>query len=165
MKGVAGKLKGILAEYRKLAADSVGGQQVQTIPMIRGARFVALFNQKQPSYFMNAIVSLFSCLNGYLDDVKLQYVKFYEYLLVKKDLAIMFGAAKNKFFYMYVGDLNYVIRYFTLNSPIVADELETMLKSHTQLFLQHYQSKMNAIKNEKEVIALKNLLYSCKRAV
>jgi proton translocating ATP synthase F1 alpha subunit len=165
MKGVAGKLKGILAEYRKLAADSVGGQTVQTIPMIRGARFVALFNQKQPSYFMNAIVSLYSCLNGYLDDVKLQYVKFYEYLLVKKDLAIMFGAAKNKFFYMYVGDLNYVIRYFTLNSPIVADELETMLKSHTQLFLQHYQSKMNAIKNEKEVIALKNLLYSCKRAV
>jgi proton translocating ATP synthase F1 alpha subunit len=165
MKGVAGKLKGILAEYRKLAADSVGGQQVQTIPMIRGARFVALFNQKQPSYFMNAIVSLFSCLNGYLDDVKLQYVKFYEFLLVRKDLAIMYGAAKNKFFYMYVGDLNYVIRYFTLSSPIVADELETMLKTHTQLFLQHYQSKMNAIKNEKEIIALKNLLYSCKRAV
>lgn len=165
MKGVAGKLKGILAEYRKLAADSVGGQQVQTIPMIRGARFVALFNQKQPSYFMNAIVSLYSCLNGYLDDVKLQYVKFYEYLLVKKDLGIMFGAAKNKFFYMYVGDLNYIIRYFTLSSPVVADELETMLKTHTSLFLQHYQSKMNAIKNEKEVIALKNLLYSCKRAV
>jgi F-type H+-transporting ATPase subunit alpha len=165
MKGVAGKLKGILAEYRKLAADSVGGQQVQTIPMIRGARFVALFNQKQPSYFMNAIVSLFACLNGYLDDVKLQYVKFYEYLLVKKDLSIMYGAAKNKFFYMYVGDLNYILRYFTLSSPIVADELETCLKSHTSLFLQHYQSKMNAIKNEKEVIALKNLLYSCKRAV
>jgi len=165
MKGVAGKLKSMLAEYRKLAADSVGGQQVQTVPMIRGARFVALFNQKQPSYFMNAIVSLYSCLTGYLDDVKLQYVKFYEYLLVKKDLSIMYGAAKNKFFYMYVGDLNYVIRYFTLSSPIVADELSTMLKSHTQLFLQHYQSKMNAIKNEKEVIALKNLLYSCKRAV
>jgi proton translocating ATP synthase F1 alpha subunit len=165
MKGVAGKLKGILAEYRKLAADSVGGQQVQTIPMIRGARFVGLFNQKQPSYFMNAIVSLYACLNGYLDDVKLSYVKFYEYLLVKKDLSIMYGAAKNKFFYMYVGDLNYILRYFTLSSPIVADELETCLKSHTSLFLQHFQSKMNAIKNEKEVIALKNLLYSCKRAV
>ena len=45
MKGVAGKLKCILNEYRKLAAESVGGQQVLTIPMIRGARFVALFNQ------------------------------------------------------------------------------------------------------------------------
>lgn len=165
MKGVAGKLKGILAEYRKLAADSVGGQQVQTIPMIRGARFVALFNQKQPSYFMSAIVSLYACLNGYLDDVKVQYVKFYEYLLVHKDLSIMYGAAKNKFFYMYVQELNYLIRFFTLNSPILHGELEEMLKQHTHLFLQHYQSKMNAIKSEKEVKALKNLLYSCKRAV
>ncbi|RNC37199.1 putative ATPase alpha subunit, partial [Trypanosoma cruzi] len=165
MKGVAGKLKGILAEYRKLAADSVGGQQVQTIPMIRGARFVALFNQKQPSYFMSAIVSLYACLNGYLDDVKVQYVKFYEYLLVHKDLSIMYGSAKNKFFYMYMHELNYLIRFFTLNSPVLHDELEEMLKQHTQLFLQHYQSKMNAIKSEKEVKALKNLLYSCKRAV
>ncbi|KAH9588720.1 ATP synthase [Trypanosoma melophagium] len=165
MKGVAGKLKGILAEYRKLAADSVGGQQVQTIPMIRGARFVALFNQKQPSYFMSAIVSLYACLNGYLDDVKVHYVKFYEYLLVHKDLSIMYGSAKNKFFYMYVQELNYLIRFFTLNSPILHGELEEMLKQHTQLFLQHYQSRMNAIKSEKEVKALKNLLYSCKRAV
>jgi len=165
MKAVAGKLKGILNEYRKLAADSVGGQQVQTIPMIRGARFVALFNQKQPSYFFNAIVSLYACLNGFLDDVKLNYVKFYEYLLVQKDLNIMFGAAKNKFFYMYNAELNYIVRYFTLSSPIVNEELEEMLTGHTQFFLQHYQSKMNAIKDDKEVIALKNLLYSCKRAV
>lgn len=165
MKAVSGKLKGILNEYRKLAADSVGGQQVQTIPMIRGARFVALFNQKQPSYFLNAIVSLYACLDGYLDDVKLNYVKFYEYLLVKKDLGIMYGAAKNKFFYMYNAEMNYIVRYFTLNSPIIKDELETMLKTHTSLFLQHYQSKMNLIKGDKETIALKNLLYSCKRAV
>ncbi|KAG8342597.1 ATP synthase alpha beta family nucleotide binding domain [Trypanosoma vivax] len=165
MKGVAGKLKGILAEYRKLAADSVGGQQVQTIPMIRGARFVALFNQKQPSYFMNAIVSLYACLNGYLDDVKVQYVKFYEYLLVHRDLSIMYGTAKNKFFYMYVQELNYLIRFFTLSSPILQGELEEMLRQHTHLFLQHYQSKMNNIKSEKDVKALKNLLYSCKRAV
>ena len=165
MKLVSGDLKKMLAEYRKLAADSVGGQTVQSIPMIRGARFVALFNQKQPSYFLNAIVSLHACLKGYMDDVKLNYVKFYEYLLVNKDLGIMFGAAKNKFFYMYLGDLNYIVRYFALSSPIIADELDSMLKTHTALFLQHYQSKMNAIKSEKEVIALKNLLYSCKRCV
>merc|ERR1711916_246783 len=165
MKQVSGDLKKMLAEYRKLAADSVGGQTVQSIPMIRGARFVALFNQKQPSYFMNAIVSLHACLKGYMDDVKLNYVKFYEYLLVNKDLGIMYGAAKNKFFYMYLGDLNYVCRYFALSSPIIAEELDQMLKTHTSLFLQHYQSKMNQIKGEKETIALKNLLYSCKRAV
>lgn len=165
MKAVAGKLKGILAEYRKLAADSVGGSQVQTVPMIRGARFVALFNQKNPSYFMNALVSLYACLNGYLDDVKVNYVKFYEFLLVNKDLSIMYGTATNKFFYMYIQQLNYVIRFFTLNHPILHAEVEEMLKQHTHLFLQHYQSKMNAIKSEKEIKALKNLLYSCKRAV
>ena len=165
MKQVSGDLKKMLAEYRKLAADSVGGQTVQSIPMIRGARFVALFNQKQPSYFFNAIVSLHACLKGYMDDVKLNYVKFYEYLLVNRDLGIMYGAAKNKFFYMYLGDLNYVCRYFTLSSPIIAEELDSMLKTHSSLFLQHYQSKMNAIKGEKETIALKNLLYSCKRCV
>jgi proton translocating ATP synthase F1 alpha subunit len=165
MKQVSGDLKKMLAEYRKLAADSVGGQAVQSIPMIRGARFVALFNQKQPSYFMNAIVSLHACLKGYMDDVKLNYVKFYEYLLVHKDLGIAYGAAKNKFFYMYLGDLNYVCRYFALSSPIIAEELDSMLKTHTSLFLQHYQSKMNQIKSEKETIALKNLLYSCKRCV
>ncbi|CCW69063.1 unnamed protein product [Phytomonas sp. Hart1] len=165
MKAVAGKLKGILVEYRKLAADSIGGSQVQTVPMIRGARFVALFNQKNPSYFMNALVSLYACLNGYLDDVKVNYVKFYEYLLVTKDLSIMNGTATNKFFYMYVQQLNYVIRFFTLNHPVLNAEVEEMLKQHTHLFLQNYQSKMNAIKSEKEVKALKNLLYSCKRAV
>ncbi|EPY30050.1 F-type H+-transporting ATPase subunit alpha [Strigomonas culicis] len=165
MKAVAGKLKGILSEYRKLAADSVGGQQVQTVPMIRGARFVALFNQKNPSYFMNALVSLYACLNGYLDDVKVSYAKFYEYLLVNKDLSIMYGTATNKFFYMYVQELNYVVRFFTLNHPIIKAEVDEMLKHHTHLFLQHYQSKMNAIKSEKDIKALKNLLYSCKRAV
>jgi proton translocating ATP synthase F1 alpha subunit len=165
MKKVAGDLKRLLNEYRKLAADSVGGQAVQTIPMIRGARFVSLFNQKQPSYFLNAIVSLYSCLVGHMDEVKLQYVKFYEYLLVQKDLAIMYGAAKNRFFYMYNSDLNYVVRYFSLQSPVLKDELEQMLSTHTSLFLQHYQSKMNALKTDKELVALKNLLYSCKRAV
>ena len=165
MKKIAGDLKKILAEYRKLAADSVGGQVVMTIPMIRGARFVALFNQKGPSYFMHALVSLYSCLAGFMDDVKLQYVKFYEYILVNKDLNILYGVAKNKFFYMYVSDLNYIIRILTLTSPILKDELDAMLKSHTSIFMQHYQSRMNLIKNDKELIALKNLLYSCKRAV
>jgi len=165
MKAVAGKLKTILNEYRKQAADAVGGQATQTMQMVRGSRFVALFNQKNPSYFMHALVSLYACLEGYMDDVKLNYVKFYEYLLVHKDLSIMYGAAKNRFFYMYLGDLNYLIRFFTCQSPILKPELDAMLTSHTNLFLQHYQSKMNLIKDEKELIALKNLLYSCKRAV
>lgn len=41
-----------------------------------------------PSYFLNAIVALYAVVNGYMDDVKLQYSKFYEYLLVNKDLPV-----------------------------------------------------------------------------
>jgi proton translocating ATP synthase F1 alpha subunit len=163
----AGKLnvKGIVNEYRKLAADSVGGQTVMSTPMIRGSRFLAMFNQKNQSYFMNSIVALYACLKGHMDDIKLNYVKFYEYLLIHKDLSILYGNAQNKFFYMYVTAMNYLIRYFTMAYEPLNAEIETMLKSHTSIFLTHYQSRMNLIKTDKELVALKNLLYSCKRAV
>ena len=114
MKKVSTELKKIIAEYRKLAADSVGGQSVMSMEMVRGSRFVAMFNQKGPSYFLHAIVALYACLGGYMDDVKLNYVKFYEYLLVHKDLSILYNNAQNKFFYMYVTALNYLVRFFTL---------------------------------------------------
>eukprot|EP01059_Diplonema_ambulator_P019041 TRINITY_DN317_c0_g1_i5.p1 TRINITY_DN317_c0_g1~~TRINITY_DN317_c0_g1_i5.p1 ORF type:complete len:606 (+),score=225.20 TRINITY_DN317_c0_g1_i5:52-1818(+) len=165
MKAVSTDLKKIIAEYRKLAADSVGGQSVVSMEMIRGSRFVAMFNQKGPSYFLHAIVALYACLNGYMDDVKLNYVKFYEYLLVHKDLSILYNNAQNKFFYMYVTALNYLVRFFTLKHAPLKEELDVMLKSHTSIFLTHYQARMNLIKSDKELVALKNLLYSCKRAV
>eukprot|EP00756_Hemistasia_phaeocysticola_P032228 Hpha_TRINITY_DN16398_c1_g2::TRINITY_DN16398_c1_g2_i1::g.62829::m.62829/K02111/ATPF1A, atpA; F-type H+-transporting ATPase subunit alpha len=165
MKAVAGPLKNIINEYRKLAADSVGGATVMSIPMVRGSRFVAMFNQKGPSYFLHAIVALYACLKGFMDDVKLNYVKFYEYLLVHKDLTILYGNAQNKFFYMYVTALNYLVRFFTMNYKPLQDELDSMLKSHTSIFMTHYQARMNLIKSDKELVALKNLLYSCKRAV
>jgi len=165
MKAVAGPLKNIINEYRKLAADSVGGTTVMSIPMVRGSRFVAMFNQKGPSYFLHAIVALYACLKGFMDDVKLNYVKFYEFLLVHKDLSILYGNAQNKFFYMYVTALNYMVRFFTMNYGPLQAELDTMLKSHTSIFMTHYQARMNLIKSDKELVALKNLLYSCKRAV
>eukprot|EP01061_Rhynchopus_euleeides_P007042 TRINITY_DN159_c0_g1_i1.p1 TRINITY_DN159_c0_g1~~TRINITY_DN159_c0_g1_i1.p1 ORF type:complete len:608 (+),score=232.81 TRINITY_DN159_c0_g1_i1:55-1824(+) len=165
MKAVSGDLKRIISEYRKLAADSVGGQAVVSLDMVRGSRFIAMFNQKGPSYFLHAIVALYACLHGYMDEVKLNYVKFYEYLLVHKDLSILYNNAQNKFFYMYVNSLNYLVRFFTLKNAALKDELDVMLKSHTSIFLTHYQSRMNLIKSDKELVALKNLLYSCKRAV
>ena len=165
MKKVSTELKKIIAEYRKLAADSVGGQSVMSMEMVRGSRFVAMFNQKGPSYFLHAIVALYACLGGYMDDVKLNYVKFYEYLLVHKDLSILYNNAQNKFFYMYVTALNYLVRFFTLKHAPLKNELDDMLKSHTSIFLTHYQARMNLIKTDKELVALKNLLYSCKRSV
>ena len=110
MKKVGGALKMLMGEYRKMAGEqSLGGGAVSLV-MIRGARCLQLFNQKGmivhpsisrnspfatpphthkgPSYFFNAIVALYAVVNGYMDDVKLQYSKFYEYLLVNKDLPV-----------------------------------------------------------------------------
>eukprot|EP00665_Eupelagonemidae_sp_cell47_P000733 gene733-5373_t len=59
--------------------------------------------------------------------------------------------------------MNYLVRFFTCDYGPLNAELETMLKSHTSIFLTHYQSRMNLIKTDKELVALKNLLYSCKQ--
>ena len=50
--------------------------------------FPPLLRHTGPSYFLNAIVALYAVVNGYMDDVKLQYSKLYEYMLVNKDLPV-----------------------------------------------------------------------------
>lgn len=165
-KEVGGEVKKLIGEYRKIAGDSVGGGGgFQSPALIRGSRFIQLFNQKGPSYFINAVVSLYACLQGFMDEVKLPYIKFYEYLLVNKDLAVAYGNATNKFFYMYNSSMNYMVRYLTLDHPLVKDEVDNMLEQHTSQFLTQFQAKMNLIKSESEQLALKNLLYACKRVV
>lgn len=165
-KEVGGEVKKLIGEYRKIAGDSVGGGGgFQSPALIRGARFIQLFNQKGPSYFINAVMALYACLQGYMDEVKLPYIKFYEYLLVNKDLAVAYGNATNKFFYMYNSSMNYMVRYLTLDHPLLKAEAEEMLQQHTTQFLTQFQSKMNLIKGEADQLALKNLLYACKRVV
>jgi proton translocating ATP synthase F1 alpha subunit len=165
-KEVGGEVKKLIGEYRKIAGDSVGaGGGFQSPALIRGSRFIQLFNQKGPSYFINAVVSLYACLQGFMDEVKLPYVKFYEYLLVNKDLAVAYGNATNKFFYMYNSSMNYMVRYLTLDHPLLKAEVDNMLEQHTSQFLTQFQAKMNLIKSEAEQLALKNLLYACKRVV
>merc|ERR1712137_364724 len=166
MKKVGGLLKGLIGEYRKMASESAGGSSNAVSPvMLRGARTLQLYNQKGPSYFMDAIVALYAVSNGYMDDVKLQYSKFYEFLLVNKDLAVLYGQGTNKFFYMYNKNLNYVIRFFGLNHEIMEGELKAMLETHTNIFLDNYQSRMNELTSDEDLVQLKNLLYACKRTV
>jgi len=107
-----------------------------------------------PSYFLNAIVALYAVVNGYMDDVKLQYSKFYEYLLVNKDLPVgalipplpyppccvhlaygavlfpqvLYNQASNKSFYMYNKNLNYFVRFFGLNHEILEKEVNGYLQ-------------------------------------
>jgi len=165
MKKVGGALKMLMGEYRKMAGEQTSGSQNVSSVMIRGARCLQLFNQKGPSYFMDALVALYAVTNGYMDDVKLQYSKFYEFLLLNKDLPVLYGQANNKFFYMYNKHLNYFIRFFGLHHEILETELKAYLEAHTNLFLDHYQSRMNELKSDEDVVQLKNLLYACKRTV
>jgi proton translocating ATP synthase F1 alpha subunit len=165
MKKVGGALKMLMGEYRKMAGEqSLGGGAVSPI-MIRGARCLQLFNQKGPSYFLNAIISLYAVVNGYMDDVKLQYSKFYEYMLVNKDLPVLYGQAVNKSFYMYNKNLNYFVRFFGLNHEILEKEVNSYLQTHTDLFIDNYQARMNLLTSDQDLVQLKNLLYACKRAV
>eukprot|EP00996_Jenningsia_fusiforme_P000327 NODE_1276_length_1607_cov_164.103979_g1141_i0.p1 GENE.NODE_1276_length_1607_cov_164.103979_g1141_i0~~NODE_1276_length_1607_cov_164.103979_g1141_i0.p1 ORF type:complete len:495 (-),score=113.00 NODE_1276_length_1607_cov_164.103979_g1141_i0:123-1412(-) len=165
MKKVGGSLKMLMGEYRKMAGEqSLGGGAVSPV-MIRGARCLQLFNQKGPSYFLDAIVALYAVINGYMDDVKLQYSKFYEFLLVQKDLPVLYNQANNKYFYMYNKNLNYFVRFFGLQHDILEPELKALLEAHTSLFLSHYQSRMNLLTADEDLVQLKNLLYACKRSV
>eukprot|EP01003_Olkasia_polycarbonata_P005548 NODE_529_length_831_cov_368.024297_g468_i0.p1 GENE.NODE_529_length_831_cov_368.024297_g468_i0~~NODE_529_length_831_cov_368.024297_g468_i0.p1 ORF type:complete len:166 (+),score=44.51 NODE_529_length_831_cov_368.024297_g468_i0:223-720(+) len=163
MKKVGGGLKMLMGEYRKMAGEqALGGASLSPV-MIRGARCLQLFNQKGHSYFFNSVVALYAVLNGYMDDVKLNYSKYYEYLLVAKDLSIMYGQTTNKYFYMYNKKMNYFVRLLGLDHPVLSDEVKNHLEVHTKLFLDKFQSRMELLTSDAELIHIKTLLYSCKR--
>jgi len=132
--------------------------------MIRGARILQLFNQKGPSYFLDGIVGLYAAMKGYMDDVKLQYSKFYEYLLVSKDLPALYGQTGKLLFNMTNKNVNYLVRYWGLHSQVFDKEVNEYLQIHTNLFLTNFQSRMDQLKSDADLVRLKNLLYSCKRA-
>eukprot|EP00998_Keelungia_sp_KM082_P009977 NODE_616_length_1756_cov_195.494782_g606_i0.p1 GENE.NODE_616_length_1756_cov_195.494782_g606_i0~~NODE_616_length_1756_cov_195.494782_g606_i0.p1 ORF type:complete len:557 (-),score=166.04 NODE_616_length_1756_cov_195.494782_g606_i0:86-1702(-) len=163
MKKVGGRLKAMMGEYRKMAGEqALGGGELSPI-MLRGARTLQLFNQKSPAYFLDSIVPLYAVLEGFMDNVKLQYTKFYEFLMVGRDLPMMYGQTSNKFFYMYNKKMNYMVRLFGLHHPAVEPEVKEYLKQHTQLFMQNFQARMEQLKDDKDVVRLKNMLYACKR--
>jgi proton translocating ATP synthase F1 alpha subunit len=164
MKKVGGQLKMLMGEYRKMAGEqALGGGQVSPV-MIRGARILQLFNQKGPSYFLDGIVGLYAAMKGYMDDVKLQYSKFYEYLLVSKDLPALYGQTGKLLFNMTNKNVNYLVRYWGLHSSVFDKEVNEYLQIHTNLFLANFQGRMDALKSDADLVRLKNLLYSCKRA-
>eukprot|EP01001_Neometanema_parovale_P000637 NODE_1070_length_1910_cov_342.181246_g1017_i0.p1 GENE.NODE_1070_length_1910_cov_342.181246_g1017_i0~~NODE_1070_length_1910_cov_342.181246_g1017_i0.p1 ORF type:complete len:590 (-),score=161.79 NODE_1070_length_1910_cov_342.181246_g1017_i0:140-1855(-) len=165
MKKVGGALKMLMGEYRKMAGEQSLGTGAVSPTMLRGARTLQLYNQKGHSYFLDSIVALYAVVNGYMDDVKLNYSKFYEYLLVEKDLAVMYGQANNKFFYMYNKHLNYFVRFFGLDHAVLKGEVNALLQAHSELFVENYQSRMNALTSDEDVVQLKNLLYAAKRSV
>eukprot|EP01006_Ploeotia_vitrea_P025678 TRINITY_DN58573_c0_g1_i1.p1 TRINITY_DN58573_c0_g1~~TRINITY_DN58573_c0_g1_i1.p1 ORF type:complete len:561 (+),score=86.56 TRINITY_DN58573_c0_g1_i1:45-1727(+) len=163
MKQVGGRLKQLVNEYRKMAGEQALGGGSDSPVMIRGARCLQLFNQKGPSYFLDSLIPLYAVVEGHMDDVKLQYSKFYEYLMVAQDLPVLHGQTENKYFYMFNKKINYFVRFFGVQHSIIKTELDAYLKTHTNIFLSYYQSRMQALTSDADLVKLKSLLYSCKR--
>jgi len=83
MKQVAGRLRLNLAQYRELAAFAQFGSELDKATqaqLTRGERMVELLKQEQyvPMPMANQVASLFTGVNGYLDDLPVARVKAFE---------------------------------------------------------------------------------------
>src|ERR1700689_3010210 len=98
IKQVAGKIKGDLAQFRKLAAFAQFGSDLDAktkAQLDRGARIVELFKQPQysPIPVEQQIAVLWSMQNGYLDEIPVDRVKEFqnklqEYLSTRKEAVL-----------------------------------------------------------------------------
>lgn len=83
MKNIAGKLKLTLAQYREMAAFAKFGSDLDESTqklLNQGSKLTELLKQLQysPLSIEKQIVSIFTGVNGYLDNVDLQNINFYE---------------------------------------------------------------------------------------
>src|SRR5687767_9516164 len=95
MKQVAGKIKGMLAQYRELAAFAQFGSDLDAgtkALLDRGQRIVELFKQQQynPMAVELQVAVLWAMMNNHFDDVPVDKVKDFQlklqdYLVTRKD--------------------------------------------------------------------------------
>src|SRR5918993_1270894 len=83
MKQVAGKIKGMLAQYRELAAFAQFGSDLDAATkalLDRGQRIVELFKQQQynPTSVEIQVAILWAMMNNYFDDVPVDKVKDFQ---------------------------------------------------------------------------------------
>src|SRR4051794_14514484 len=98
VKQVAGKIKGDLAQFRKLAAFAQFGSDLDAKTksiLDRGARIVELFKQVQYNPLATEIMvsTLWSMQNGYMDDVAVDKIKDFQlklqdYFSTRKDAVL-----------------------------------------------------------------------------
>ena len=89
MKKVAGSIKLELAQYREMAAFAQFGSDldVSTQKLLnRGSKLTELLKQNQysPLTVAEQVVSIFTGVSGYLDDVDLNKIKSFEEDLIEK---------------------------------------------------------------------------------
>ena len=83
MKKVAGSIKLELAQYREMAAFAQFGSDLDAAPqklLNRGSKLTELLKQNQysPMTIAEQVVSIFTGVNGYLDDLELNLIKDFE---------------------------------------------------------------------------------------
>ena len=83
MKGVAGKLRLELAQYRAMAAFAQFASDLDKASqrqLARGARLVEVMKQDQfvPMVVEKQVVSIFAATNGYVDEIPITEVRRYE---------------------------------------------------------------------------------------
>ncbi|MGQ3684692.1 MAG: F0F1 ATP synthase subunit alpha [Candidatus Loosdrechtia sp.] len=88
MKKVAGTLRLTLAQYRELASFAQFGSELDKFTqaqLAKGSRLVEVLKQPQfsPVPVEDQIIAIFAGINGYLDDVAVDKVKFFESDLLK----------------------------------------------------------------------------------
>ena len=98
MKQVAGKIKGMLAQYRELAAFAQFGSDLDAATkalLDRGQRIVEIFKQQQynPLSVELQVATLWAVMNNHFDDVPVDRVKefqlkFQDYLSTRKEAVL-----------------------------------------------------------------------------
>ena len=89
MKKVAGSIKLELAQYREMAAFAQFGSDLDASTqqlLNRGAKLTELLKQDQysPMTVAEQVISVFTGVKGYLDDVELNEIKNFEKNIVEK---------------------------------------------------------------------------------
>ena len=89
MKKVAGSIKLELAQYREMAAFAQFGSDLDASTqqlLNRGAKLTELLKQDQysPMTVAEQVISVFTGVKGYLDDVELNKIKKFEKDIVEK---------------------------------------------------------------------------------
>ena len=89
MKKVAGSIKLELAQYREMAAFAQFGSDLDASTqqlLNRGAKLTELLKQDQysPMTVAEQVISVFTGVKGYLDDVELGKIKKFEQDIVEK---------------------------------------------------------------------------------
>ena len=89
MKKVAGSIKLELAQYREMAAFAQFGSDLDASTqqlLNRGAKLTELLKQDQysPMTVAEQVISVFTGVKGYLDDIQLNQIKKFEKDLIEK---------------------------------------------------------------------------------